>query len=214
MVSPRGGGKQAAPPPCPPSKHRPRLWRSCACPGDPSPRPVRFPRGLPLAGCLGAAWGLWWAWPAKGRGSHSETPCCPHQGSGWRVWGPRDPGLERGEEPDPAVGLGGPGAWWGGLLWPSAPLSGLVFPQPLQAPGSDPKPLCFRCPAWGGPGLLGRAESHSVACPGPGARGRHPAAARAGDRLQTPCRRAGAELAGSSCSFPSLPAGHGTVLWP
>lgn len=143
MVSPRGGGKQAAPPPCPPSKHRPRLWRSCACPGDPSPRPVRFPRGLPLAGCLGAAWGLWWAWPAKGRGSHSETPCCPHQGSGWRVWGPRDPRLERGEEPDPAVGLGGPGAWWGGLLWPSAPLSGLVFPQLLQAPGSDPKPLCF-----------------------------------------------------------------------
>lgn len=121
----------------------PRLRRSCACPGDSSPRPVRFPRGLPLAGWLGAAWGLWWAWPARGRGSHSRDALLPPPGvrvKGLGTLGSRA-GEGRGARP-------GGGAWGAGRLagWravASAPLPGLVFPRPLRAPALTRSPFAF-----------------------------------------------------------------------
>lgn len=201
----------------------PGIGRAMVGPSSMSTRPSTRPRlGRPCAlsvslmGCVWldvwlsrAAWGLWWVWPAKGRGSCSETPCCPHRGTGGRSGDPGIPGWR--------------GAWrwsWGGgghlVGWGAVSLSPTIW---AGAPGSGPKPLLSSSCLGGGGGsrVAGPADSHSppsVALPGRGAWGRHPATARAADSLQTPCRRAGVELAGSSCSFPSVPAAHGTALWP
>lgn len=115
---------------------RPRLGRPCAL-------------SVSLMGCVWldvwlsrAAWGLWWAWPAKGRGSCSETPCCPHRGTGGRSGDPGIPGWR--------------GAWrwsWGGgghlVGWGAVSLSPTIW---AGAPGSGPKPLLSSSCLGGGAG--------------------------------------------------------------